>query len=149
MFFKQSCSFMIQMCISVPQCCTPIFGFFQNPTSSIHTTIFPKFENGGKSIMVDFNGPRGFFCRAHWAGIVCPISSQSERRCKGLGLPKTELGLNKAKPSGQFYSRNLESTCTSFSVTGSSFMFLTHSSQQQLEPLQQNTNDNYNSNNNK
>lgn len=44
---------------------------------------------GKKSIMMDFYGPRGFFCGAPY------ISSQSDSRCKGGGLSKISfLGVN-------------------------------------------------------
>ncbi len=58
MFFDQSFSFLIQMCIS-------------------------KIHHGGPV------WSRWLFCRAHWAGHVCQILSQSETRPEGHGLSKT------------------------------------------------------------
>lgn len=96
-----------------------------------------------KSIMVDIYGPRGFFCRAQWAGLVCEISSHLDLKSEGRGLSKIAFwALITVPPFGWLHSCFLGSTCTSFSVIGPSVMVLAHSSWQQLKPLWQTTNNN-------
>ena len=83
------------------------------------------------------------FCRAHWAGLVCPILSQSDLRHEGHGLSKIViLGLNRHHLADWAHVLRKRLDIISTVAIGPSFMFLARASSRQCEPMQQTNNNN-------
>ncbi len=116
MFFNQSCSFITELCTSVPQYCIPNLVFQKVDVTLLFFTLCKLAKHPSWWTFMVLEA----FCRTHRAGHVCQISSQSESWCEGRGLSKIVfLSINYSTtiwPIGRMPSCLSGNICTSLTV---------------------------------